>query len=363
MQNIFDINKPYIAVTVDKDRTDSFPVWIGDESPVTLNPGTNRGWERQLAIHTTSENNLNIELFADDGDKWYGPLSNYAVSGSMPNKLIEARIALYDLSILPDDEITFTIATFDHKRKDGNVVYNNDGDVTYLSYIDAVTPGYPDDNFSYFRVGGDYKALEYNENLNNNVVWQLSLTPLPVELISFNAYYTKNVITLNWQTATEINSYCFDIERSNDNTNWVKVGSINAGGNSNKVLNYEYFDNVTAEGKYYYRLKQIDLDGQYKYSSIIEVNAMIPKQYSLSQNYPNPFNPVTKISYSIPVKANVTLNIYNITGELVATLVDKDLTAGTYTIDFDASKLSSSTYFYRIIANDYTQTKKMLLIK
>ncbi len=364
MQNIFDINKPYIAVTIDKDRTDSFPVWIGDESPVTLNPGTNRGWERQLAIHATSENNLNIELYADDGDRWYGPLSNYSVVGNTVNKLIEARIALYDLNISPSDEITFTIATFDNKRNNsGNVVYNNTGDATYLSYIDAITPGYSKDENAYYRVGGDYKALEHNENLNNNVNWQQSLTPLPVELISFNAYYTKNIITLNWQTATEINSYCFEIERSNDNTNWVKVGSVNAGGNSNKVLNYEYFDNISTEGKYYYRLKQIDIDGSFKYTSIVEVNAVMPMLYSLSQNYPNPFNPVTKISYSIPVNAKVMLNIYSITGELVTTLVDEDLTAGNYTIDFDASSLASGTYFYRIIANDFVQTKKMLLIK
>ncbi len=189
------------------------------------------------------------------------------------------------------------------------------------------------------------------------------LTALPVELTSFQANYNENLVTLTWQTATEINSYCFEVERSNDNTTWVKIGSVNAGGNSNKVLNYEYFDNITTDGKYYYRLKQIDLDGSFKYTSVVEVNAVMPMLYSLSQNYPNPFNPTTKINYSIPVNAKVTLNIYSITGELVTTLVDEDLTAGNYTIDFDASKLASGTYFYRIIANDFVQTKKMLLIK
>lgn len=189
------------------------------------------------------------------------------------------------------------------------------------------------------------------------------LTALPVELTSFQANYNENLVTLTWQTATEINSYCFEVERSNDNTTWVKIGSVNAGGNSNKVLNYEYFDNITTDGKYYYRLKQIDLDGSFKYTSVVEVNAVMPMLYSLSQNYPNPFNPTTKINYSIPVNAKVTLNIYSITGELVTTLVDEDLTAGNYTIDFDASRLASGTYFYRIIANDFVQTKKMLLIK
>ena len=357
-RDIIDINRPYIAITIDKDRTDDSPVWIGDDSPVTLNPSTNRGWERQVAIHATTNRSFYPELFADDGSEWYGPLSNYSVGYDEDNNIIEVRLALYDLNIDSNSDVTFTFATFN------NVVgYNNAVNTTTASYLDAVTPGYAGTSNAYFRVGGNTIAAEYNENFNTNVNWQQVLTPLPVELTSFQASYNENLVTLTWQTATEINSYCFEVERSNDNTTWDKIGSVNAGGNSNKVLNYEYFDNITTDGKYYYRLKQIDLDGSFKYTSVVEVNAVMPMLYSLSQNYPNPFNPTTKINYSIPVNAKVTLNIYSITGELVITLVDEDLTAGNYTIDFDASKLASGTYFYRIIANDFIQTKKMLLIK
>jgi hypothetical protein len=90
---------------------------------------------------------------------------------------------------------------------------------------------------------------------------------------------------------------------------------------------------------------------------------MNPKKFSLGQNYPNPFNPTTKISFSIPSRAMVTLNIYNILGQEVATPVKSEYSAGDYTIDFNASKLSSGIYFYHIQAGNYSSTKKMILMK
>ena len=85
--------------------------------------------------------------------------------------------------------------------------------------------------------------------------------------------------------------------------------------------------------------------------------------YSLSQNYPNPFNPVTNIKFSIPTGSVVKLTVFDITGREVATLINQNLNAGSYTADFDASKLSSGIYFYTITAGDFTDTKKMMLVK
>ncbi len=89
----------------------------------------------------------------------------------------------------------------------------------------------------------------------------------------------------------------------------------------------------------------------------------IPSEYQLSQNYPNPFNPTTKISFSIPKATNVELSVFNILGQKVATLVNKELAAGSYKYDFDASNLTSGIYFYKLQAKDYSQVRKMMLLK
>ena len=92
-----------------------------------------------------------------------------------------------------------------------------------------------------------------------------------------------------------------------------------------------------------------------------------PKKPEISQNYPNPFNPTTTIEYNLPFNGTVALKIYDITGREIMTLVNEIQTAGYYTVEFDGSKLSSGTYFYRIITNDgennFEMTKRMLLVK
>jgi hypothetical protein len=192
---------------------------------------------------------------------------------------------------------------------------------------------------------------------------------LPVELETFTASLKGTSVQLNWTTATEIDNYGFEVERATNNNNiesplsWEKVAFVAGAGNSNSVKKYSYTDNLSAGGKYAYRLKQIDNTGEYTYSHIVEVDVTVPVEYSLSQNYPNPFNPVTVINYNLPMESSVQLNVYTITGELVASLVNEVQSAGSYNISFDASRLASGTYIYRIIANDFVKTNKMILIK
>jgi hypothetical protein len=92
-------------------------------------------------------------------------------------------------------------------------------------------------------------------------------------------------------------------------------------------------------------------------------NLSIPKVYALDQNYPNPFNPTTKIEYSLPKAGNVTLEVYNLLGQVVATLVNQRQDAGHYVVPMDGSALSSGLYFYQITAGNFTATKKMMLVK
>jgi hypothetical protein len=352
LNDIIDINRPYIAITIDKDQSDDSPVWVGDDSPVSLSPSTNRGWERQIALHAVSNGVLDIELFADDGSVWYAPPSNYSVAGSVSNNIIEARIALVDLGLTSTSSLRMSIGTFNN-----NVGYNNSVDATTASYIDVVTPGYSGTANAWFRAGAD------NNIWSSNVQWDQGLTTLPVELTSFTSSVKNNSVLLSWKTATEKSNYGFEVERSADKVKWSKIAFVNGCGNSNSEKNYSYSDKSSISGKQYYRLKQIDTDGKYEYSKIIETNLGLPKTYELSQNYPNPFNPSTTIRFSLPENQVVKLTIFNTLGEEVAKVVDGYVEAGIHEVKFNASNLASGIYFYRLDAGKYVQTKKMMLIK
>jgi len=187
--------------------------------------------------------------------------------------------------------------------------------------------------------------------------------PLPVELVSFSAAVNGNVITLNWSTSTEINNRGFEIERSTDDKNFQSVGFISGYGTTTEQKYYSFTDNNLVNGNYFYRLKQIDNDGTFKYSNSINVDVVTIDDYSLSQNYPNPFNPVTSIQYKLPEAGFVTLKIYDILGNEVTTLVNENQESGSYTINADLSSLSSGTYIYELKVNSFTQRNKMLLLK
>ncbi len=213
----------------------------------------------------------------------------------------------------------------------------------------------------------------------SNGIASFGMSAAPVELVSFTATTDGNEITLNWQTATEINNYGFQVERkkSKGESSWEEIGFVEGAGNSNSPKAYSFTDNVTESGTFSYRLKQIDLDGSYKYSNVVEVNVGTPSKFELMQNYPNPFNPTTTIKYSIPsviarseatkqshdFASNVQLNVYNILGEEIATLVNEKQSPGNYTVQFDASNLPSGVYFYTLRVGDFVATKKMILMK
>lgn len=185
---------------------------------------------------------------------------------------------------------------------------------------------------------------------------------LPVELTSFTADIVKSKVQLKWQTATEVNNYGFEIER-NINNIWEKIGFVEGNGNSNSEKNYSFQDSPTTEGVYSYRLKQIDFDGKFEYSSVVEVDFKTVNDFALEQNYPNPFNPTTSISYSLPQNEFVTLKVYDVIGNEVATLVNTLQESGKHVVNFNASNLSSGIYFYKLTAGSFSQINKMLLVK
>jgi len=177
---------------------------------------------------------------------------------------------------------------------------------------------------------------------------------LPVELTTFTATATIQNVQLNWTTATEVNNYGFEIERKVSSKqltigNWENIGFVEGHGNSNSPKEYSFVDESVFPGLYQYRLKQIDTDGSFEYSEIIEVQfGVVPTEYVLAQNYPNPFNPSTTIKFSLPVTSNVNLSVFNILGEEVQMLVNETKEAGVHIINFNASQLNSGIYFYKI---------------
>jgi hypothetical protein len=196
------------------------------------------------------------------------------------------------------------------------------------------------------------------------------ISSLPVQLTSFSASVLEIGVKLSWRTETEVDNYGFEVERAQinsnfeiQNSNFEKIGLVEGHGNSNSPKDYSYVDNKVTGGNYSYRLKQIDTDGSFEYSKIIEVQFGLPQKYELSQNYPNPFNPVTTIQFSLPQSGNVKLSVYNLLGEQVIDLVDEFKESGVHATNFNASELNSGLYIYKLETNGFVQSKKMILIK
>ena len=186
---------------------------------------------------------------------------------------------------------------------------------------------------------------------------------VPVELKSFSASVKNNTVTLNWKTSTETNNRGFEVQRKTTNSDWVNISFIDGNGTSTESHEYSYVDNGLQSDKYYYRLKQIDFNGSFEYSNVIEAEVNTPVKFELAQNYPNPFNPTTKIDFTIPASGNVILTVYNVLGQEITALVNGFMKSGSHTVDFNASNLNSGLYFYKLEANGVSLVKKMMLLK
>lgn len=212
---------------------------------------------------------------------------------------------------------------------------------------------------------GQYQLNTVNKTITLNGLNSFSLftltdnsAPLPVVLSSFGAQTLGRDINLIWKTTHEINNSGFALERiANFNnsgyTDWAQVSFLSGHGNSYSEQSYAYTDRKLASGKYKYRLKQIDYNGNYEYFNLNEPDEILigaPLQFDISQNYPNPSNPNTKIDYQLPFSANVSLKVYDATGREVVTLVNQNQEAGYYSVEFIGNSFSSGIYFYEFSA-------------
>jgi hypothetical protein len=171
-------------------------------------------------------------------------------------------------------------------------------------------------------------------------------------------------VVLQWSAAMNVNEDGFFVERVNardaETGTWEPVGRVA----KNSAGDYGFSEKIAEEGSYLYRVFAYDTDGESYESQPMSVEVSnAPTAFALDQNYPNPFNPATSIRFSVPQTSNVSLKVYDMFWREVATLVNEAKAAGTYNVSFDASKLPSGTYFYRMDAGNFTATHKMNLMK
>lgn len=223
---------------------------------------------------------------------------------------------------------------------------------------------------------GESSAGNSANIFTDNFYYQNSLagTPLPVTMGTFAVNTIKRSALLSWSTLTEINNAGFIIERclveGITETGWQKAGFVTGNGNSNSTKDYYFEDKNLNAGKYKYRLKQTDYNGNFEYFTPVNSEFVMiekPAEFYLSQNYPNPSNPASRIDYQVPFDGFVKITVFDITGKTVSVIKNGFHKADYYTAEFDGSNLSSGVYFYSIngISGEqkFTATKKMLLIK
>ncbi len=244
-------------------------------------------------------------------------------------------------------------------------------------YAYGLTPTFPtltvDDNY---WVDVMFTPSEYNFNLLNVVdadgcanagalqtlsIISADCNTLPVTMINFSASPKDQSVQLQWSTAYESNNKGFDVERSTNGSNWTAIGFVNGVGNSTSTSHYNYLDAHLASGRYFYRLKQIDLDGRTEYSTVVSAVIGGSSGFVLEQNYPNPFHNETTIRFSLPQQSKVNLSVFDVNGRLVKVLVNESRDAGTHAVSLNTGALSTGLYYYKLQAGQFSAVRKMTI--
>ncbi len=327
----------------------------------------------------TSAGNISMSVWTDfrNGSfaSYTGYFPDFALTVSPQNNTVGNTNDQTDYTIeipevtLFDGEAMFTAnidpvpatGSFDVTFDPGNTITSFPGSITMTVHTVGTVPN------------GTYTVKVQGEGVTSIPVHRREVTlevidNVPVELTSFTANMQKSNVMLSWVTATELNNSGFEIQRSiqveNEKAAWNKIGFIKGNGSSTESHAYSFSDeNIVKPGHYSYRLKQIDLDGRYAYSPVAEIEVNKPTRYYLSQNYPNPFNPTTSIEFSTPERSHVSLTVYDVLGNKVATLVDGWMESTNHKVIFNAANLASGIYYYTLSTGNFTSTKKLILLK
>lgn len=361
-------------------RCNGFPVTVCDTSRGQYRGNIYINWSDQR----NGSNNTDIFIVrsTDGGDTW-----------SQPIRVNDDNTSRHQFfNWLAIDQATGVLYCIFYDRR--NTTLNNtdifvarsaDGGLTWQNFKVSETSF----NSSSSVFFGDYSGITayqgrvypiWTRGDNTSLsVWTApffdSAAVVPVELTGFSATVEERMVFLDWQTSTEVNNAGFEVERaklsapSEKNTVWSTVGFVRGRGTSLTPVRYYFEDKREEPGYYKYRLKQIDQNGEFTYSSEVTVDLTHPGSFELFQNYPNPFSGggSTVISFEIPKTSWVTLKVYDIAGNLVTTLINGYRNAGVHEVDLDLSGvktvLPSGVYFYRLDAGNYTKSKKLIYLK
>lgn len=297
-----------------------------------------------------------------DGNPWAG-----AWSSDFPDMTISASNCIVKILVYKNVITRFNLKleppNVDHF--DSNTVINQWEELTFdyssnIGTTAATLTLIPDQEPPFPRTYSSVNYIDY-----------IRFTPqvLPVELTSFTGAFVGNDVQLKWATATELNNRGFEIQKSVNGSAFATIAFVEGFGTTTEQKQYSFTDrNVASRVNNAYRLKQIDFNGTFEYSKVVNLGFTLPLEFALEQNYPNPFNPTTNIVYAVPVKSNVTLDVYNLIGQKIVTLFDGEVEAGKHTAQLDASSMSSGMYFFRLNAvgengTQFTSSKKMTLLK
>jgi photosystem II stability/assembly factor-like uncharacterized protein len=311
----------------------------------TTNGGQN--WIEQTNINITQSRDV---YFRDLLNGWLITANElYYTTNSGSNWTLDPQIYTYSWHFE-------TISDSHYIITGGNIYESVDAGQIWQNITSQIGNG-----FTSLHVPKNYMA--YGVGTSGYIVSYLDTSIVPVELINFSAEYSDNKINLHWVTATETNNYGFEVLRSYDIDNWEKISFVFGHGTTTEQKEYSFTDNKISGSKIYYQLKQIDFNGNFEYSKVIEVTVQEPREFLLLQNYPNPFNNATVIIYQIPTDEFITIKIYDVLGNEVINLIKENKKAGYYSIALNATGLSSGIYFYKLQAGQFIETKKMILLK
>lgn len=203
--------------------------------------------------------------------------------------------------------------------------------------------------------------------------WTLgsTATPLPVELVSFEATRDGTAVVLTWETASETNNAGFEVQhaagvetRRGASLPWEILAFIEGAGTTLESQSYTYRVEDLLAGRHLFRLKQIDFDGSFEYSPEVEVTVEVSRVYQLSPAYPNPFNPSTQLTLAVAREQHVRVEIFDVQGRRVARLYEGPLAAHTtFRFVFDAEGQPSGIYVIRIAGETFIDTRAVVLLK
>ncbi len=259
------------------------------------------------------------------------------------------------------DVYYLAVAGYDNhfQDADGNPIFTYNGTIGFTTIWgpDATYPG---------------PVAQYAGNASGEMgTYTITLTSaegdptLPVELASFNAVLSGTDVLLRWKTLSEQQNRGFDVQvMSAGNTDFRSIGFVEGNGTTTEANEYEFKANDRNFGKQIFRLRQVDQDGNFRYSSEIEIAVELPSEFVMEPAYPNPFNPQSTFRFAVQDAQNVRVSLYNLVGQEVVTLYDNTVESNTLqNVAIDGGSLPSGIYIIRLAGENFETTQAISLLK